>query len=116
VIVPDASTIDPFCLLGILNSQVFWQFLRLTTPYMGCGRQVLRLADVRRFSIPRPMTEKQRHLCSLIGALAQKAMAGGDIDAVQDRIDILVSQLFGPAARPAIGGLTGEATDAVVHN
>ena len=53
VIVLDASKIDPFTLLGILNSQVFWRFLRLTTPYMGTGPQVLRPADVRRFPIPR---------------------------------------------------------------
>ena len=49
VIVPDASEIDPHCLLGLLNSSVFWRFIRLTTPYMGCGRQVLRLSDVRGF-------------------------------------------------------------------
>ncbi|MGO8691048.1 MAG: hypothetical protein ACLQLG_15620 [Thermoguttaceae bacterium] len=62
------------------------------------------------------MTEEQRHLCSLIGDLAQKAMAGGDIDAAQDRIDILVNQLLGPAACPTIGGVTGEAADAAMHN
>lgn len=97
VIVPDASKIDPFSLLGMLNSQVFWRFLRLTTPYMGTGRRVLRLADVRRFPIPWPMAEDQRHLCSLIGDLAQKAMSAREVDAVQDRIDGLVNELFGLA-------------------
>jgi hypothetical protein len=98
MIVPDASKIDPFSLLGILNSQVFWRFLRLTTPYMGAGRQVLRLADVRRFPIPWPMTEEQCQLCRHIGSLAQKATAGCDINALPDQIDVLVNQLFGSAA------------------
>lgn len=95
VIVPDASKIEPFPLLGMLNSQAFWRFLRLTTPYMGAGRQVLRLADIRRFPIPWPMTEDQRRLCSLIGDLVQKAMSTRDVDAVQDRIDGFVNEFFG---------------------
>lgn len=109
VIVPDASKIDPFSLLGMLNSQVFWRFLRLTTPYMGTGRQVLRLADVRRFPIPWPMTEEQRRLSSLIGDQARRAMTAGDVGAVQDRIDGLVNELFGLANPPAIGVLNGSA-------
>jgi hypothetical protein len=94
VIVPDASKIDPHCLLGILNSSVFWRFIRLTTPYMGCGRQVLRLSDVRRFPIPRPATEEQRNLFDMIGDLARKAMRGGSVVAVQEQIDALANCLF----------------------
>ena len=52
MIVPDVSKIASHYLLGILNSSVFWRFVRLTTPYMGCGRQVLRLSDVRQCPIP----------------------------------------------------------------
>jgi hypothetical protein len=94
VIVPDASKIDPHCLLGILNSSVFWRFIRLTTPYMGCGRQVLRLSDVRRFPIPRPMVEEQRHLFEMIGDLARQAMRGRDVVAVQEQINALANRLF----------------------
>lgn len=96
VIVPDPSKIDPHCLLGILNSQVFWRFLRLTTPYMGTGRQVLRLSDVRRFPIPWPLREEQRYLCNLIGGLTQKALSGGEIDILQKQIDALTNRLFEP--------------------
>ncbi len=94
VIVPDASRIAPHCLLGILNSSVFWRFIRLTTPYMGCGRQVLRLSDVRQFPIPWPMTEEHRRLCETIGDLARQAAQGSDVRVVQERIDTLVNRLF----------------------
>ena len=94
VIVPDASKMDAHCLLGILNSSVFWRFIRLTTPYMGCGRQVLRLSDVRRFPIPWPMTEDQRRLFEMIGNLARQAMLRGDVLAVQEQIDALANRLF----------------------
>ncbi len=94
VIVPDASKMDAHCLLGILNSSVFWRFIRLTTPYMGCGRQVLRLSDVRRFPIPRPTTEDQRRLFEMIGNLARQAMLRGDVLAAQKQIDALMNRLF----------------------
>jgi hypothetical protein len=94
VIVPDTAEIDPYSLLGILNSSVFWRFVRLTTPYMGCGRQVLRLSDVRRFPIPWPMTEDQQRLCEMIGDLARQAVGEGDGLAVREQIDALANHLF----------------------
>jgi hypothetical protein len=94
VIVPDASKMDAHCLLGILNSGVFWRFVCLTTPYMGCGRQVLRLSDVRRFPIPRPTTEEQRRLFEMIGNLAPQAMWGRSVVAVQEQINALANRLF----------------------
>ncbi len=94
VIVPDASKIDPHYLLGILNSSIFWRFIRLTTPYMGCGRQVLRLSDVRRFPIPWPMTEKRQRLCETIGDLARQALGGDDVRIAREQIDVLANHLF----------------------
>jgi len=94
VIAPDASKIDPHYLLGILNSNIFWRFIRLTTPYMGCGRQVLRLSDVRRFPIPWPMTAEQRRLCETVGDLARQAMGGDDVRTVQEQIDVVANRLF----------------------
>ena len=94
VIAPDASKMEAHCLLGILNSSIFWRFICLTTPYMGCGRQVLRLSDVRRFPIPWPMTEDQRRLFEMIGNLARQAMLRSDVAAVQEEIDTLVNRLF----------------------
>jgi hypothetical protein len=96
VIVPDASKIDPHYLLGILNSSIFWRFIRLTTPYMGCGRQVLRLSDVRRFPIPWPMTEKRQRLCETIGDFARQALGGNDVRTAREHIDVLANHLFEP--------------------
>jgi hypothetical protein len=61
---------------------------------MGCGRQVLRLSDVRRFPIPRPTTEDQRRLFEMIGNLARQAMLRGDVLAAQKQIDALMNRLF----------------------
>lgn len=62
---------------------------------MGCGRQVLRLSDVRRFPIPSPMTEERQRLCEMIGNLARQAtQQGSDVLVVQERIDALMNRLF----------------------
>ena len=96
MIAPDVSKIDPYCLLGILNSSVFWRFIRYTTPYMGCGRQVLRLSDIRQFPIPWPITGERRQTCEMVGNLARQAAQGSDVPAMQERIDALVNCLFEP--------------------
>ena len=93
VMIPDVSKIEPYCLLAILNSNTFWRFIRLTTPYMG-ARQVLRLSDVRRFPIPWPITEEQRRLCEAIAGFARQAMHNAEIRAAQDKIDALVNVLY----------------------
>jgi hypothetical protein len=94
VLVPNPAKVDPHCLLGILNSSVFWRFIRLTTPFMGCGRQVLRLSDVRRFPVPKQMTEEQRGLCEMIADLARQTMRRGNLRIPQDEIDALAGRLF----------------------
>ena len=35
MLTPDQSRIDPYYLLGVLNSQLFWFFVRQTMPTMG---------------------------------------------------------------------------------
>jgi len=44
--------LDPFLLLGVLNSLVFWHYTRLTMPTMGLGRHVFRVSRVRAFPFP----------------------------------------------------------------
>lgn len=94
VMIPDASKIEPYCLLAILNSSTFWRFVRLTTPYMGCTRQVLRLSDVKRFPIPWPMTVEQKQLCEVIEGFARQARYGAETQAVQAKIDAWVNILY----------------------
>ena len=38
MLVPDVRRLDPYYLLGVLNSRVFWFFVRQTMPTMGKGR------------------------------------------------------------------------------
>jgi hypothetical protein len=51
LLVADQRQIDPFYLLGVLNSQVFWFFVRQTMPTMGHGRHVLRRSTLGRFPL-----------------------------------------------------------------
>lgn len=46
--------LDPFLLLGVLNSSIFWHYTRLTMPTMGFGRHVFRVNRVRAFPLPPP--------------------------------------------------------------
>ena len=48
-----SGLINPLLLLGILNSSVFWLFVRSSMPTVGDGR-ALRLASLRRFRFPFP--------------------------------------------------------------
>jgi hypothetical protein len=50
-LVTDQRQVDPFYLLGVLNSRVFWFFVRHTMPTMGEGRHVLRRSTLRRFPL-----------------------------------------------------------------
>ena len=64
VFVPDAfedRSVHP--LLGVLNSQVFINYLRLTTPYMGTGRQVSAVG--RRSAISNPLADDGRSTSSV---------------------------------------------------
>jgi hypothetical protein len=51
MLVADQRQVDPFYLLGMLNSWVFWFFVRQTMPTMGHGRHVLRRSTLRRFPL-----------------------------------------------------------------
>jgi hypothetical protein len=51
MLVADGRQIDPFYLLAVLNSKVFWFFVRQTMPTMGHGRHVLRRGTLRRFPL-----------------------------------------------------------------
>jgi hypothetical protein len=51
MLVADQRQVNPFYLLGVLNSRVFWFFVRQTMPTMGHGRHVLRRSSLRRFPL-----------------------------------------------------------------
>ena len=50
-IVPN-NLIDPWLLLAILNSTLFWRYVQMTAPTMGHGRHALRINQVKLFPLP----------------------------------------------------------------
>jgi hypothetical protein len=52
VITPVKNRIDPYFLLGVLNSKIFARYVALTMPKINVGRFSLRLLPLRRFPLP----------------------------------------------------------------
>ncbi|MCH8828966.1 MAG: hypothetical protein IID45_05250 [Planctomycetes bacterium] len=52
---PDQITLDPYLLLGILNSKTFWMFIRHHSPTMGRGQYVYRAAMLK--TVPLPVSD-----------------------------------------------------------
>lgn len=95
MLMPESRKIDPWYLLGVLNSRVFWFFVCQMMPTMGEGRRVLRREALRRF--PLVVTEGTHEERSQIAALAQAIRAANseDCPAFLARMDRLVSRLYG---------------------
>ena len=89
--------LDPFLLLGILNSLVFWQYTRLTVPTMGLGRHVFRVGRVRTFPFPPPecwQTPRATALAEL--ARTMHATTPGSATGEQwGELDVLAHALYG---------------------
>ncbi len=88
-------TVDPWLLLAILNSNVFWRYIQMTMPTMGHGRHVLRLERVKEVPLP------PRALWT--GADAQHAAELAQLscessaDADQLRVNAAIERLYGIA-------------------
>ena len=66
---PNPLIIDPYYLLGVCNSKVFWAFARHRMPTMGVGRHTIRLGRLRHFPLVEPDTQNQ----SLVNDIASEA-------------------------------------------
>ncbi|MBI2805228.1 MAG: SAM-dependent DNA methyltransferase [Planctomycetes bacterium] len=71
---PDAKVIDPYYLLAICNSSIFWAFVQHKMPTMGIGRHTIRLERLRQFPLVVPGSENQS-LAQAIAAAARNLMA-----------------------------------------
>ncbi|MFN4260900.1 MAG: Eco57I restriction-modification methylase domain-containing protein [Gemmataceae bacterium] len=93
----DQQRVDLFYLLGVLNTQVFWFFVRQTMPTMGHGRHVLRRSTLRRF--PLVVSDPSRELRQQIADAARGLLADGVTKAAQSRlleqIERQVAELYG---------------------
>jgi hypothetical protein len=97
VLATDQRQVDPFYLLGVLNSPVFWFFVRQTMPTMGHGRHILRRATLRRF--PLVVSSSSQNARQHIADAVRGLLAEGVGQAVRARlladVERLVAELYG---------------------
>lgn len=90
------SALNPWLLLGVLNSSLFWNYTRLTMPTMGFERRVFRMSHVRAFPFPmstRWQTPVANTLVELAGTLWREK--GRSISDTQwDELDALVHTFY----------------------
>jgi hypothetical protein len=94
---PDSAEIDPYYLLGVCNSTIFWTFVQHRMPTMGNGRHTIRLERLRQFPLVVPCPDNQGSV-QAIATAAQSLV----VDPVPLRrkemiaeIDRMVRKLYG---------------------
>ena len=100
IVRPDANTISPYYLLGILNSEVFWLFTQHRMPAIGPERYICRVLVLRDFPLVLPEGAAQS-TCEEIAVLGKELCDSSlEICRRQDarsQIDALVKALYGIA-------------------
>jgi len=71
VLTDHARKVDPYYLLGIVNSKVFTRYVSLTMPKTNVGRYSLRLSRLRQFTVPDPACEGPRQPSQAISSLVR---------------------------------------------
>jgi Eco57I restriction-modification methylase len=92
----DQRHVDPFYLLGVLNSRVFWFFVQQTMPTMGHGRHVLRRSTLRRF--PLVISDLSRDAQQQIAGSVRRLLGGisqTEQSPILAEIDQLIGELYG---------------------
>jgi hypothetical protein len=104
VMVPNKLLIDPYYLLGICNSVVFWAFIRQRMPTMGEGRHTLRLERLREFRLDVFDTEHEplrQQIATLARHLLADPLTKLARSVLKADIDKAVCELYGvSASRP----------------
>jgi hypothetical protein len=75
MISPVVNWIDPYYLLGVLNSRVIWTYMRHRMPAVGPKRYALRIAELRKLPIPMPRSSEDARTCERIAQLAKYLMS-----------------------------------------
>ena len=108
VVVTPHPPVDPHFLLGVLNSAVFWEFIRLNAPTMGHGRHVYRLSTVRRFPLIMPASDRDLRLFAEIIETARRICDAHEREQKRqeqiESLDQMVRDLYGLAASPGDRG------------
>lgn len=93
----DQRQVDPFYLLGVLNSRVFWFFVRQTMPTMGHGRHVLRRSTLRLFPVVAcdSSQESRQRIADTVRGLLVDGVGRAEQARVLAVIEQLVAELYG---------------------
>jgi methylase of polypeptide subunit release factors len=95
-IIPNQE-LEPYLLLGVLNSSIFSQYIQLLLPTMGFERRVFRLGTIRDFPFP-PQERWQTDTAHFISKLANNLLSESNeqISNEQwDKLDLLVKDFYG---------------------
>jgi hypothetical protein len=97
IVRPDANTISPYYLLGVLNSEIFWLFTQHRMPAIGPERYICRVLALRDFPLVLPEGSAQS-TCEAIAVLS-KELCHGPLDGhyrqdAQSQIDALAKALY----------------------
>lgn len=86
--------VDPFYLLGVVNSPIFWSFVQGTMPTMGNGRHVLRRGPLAQFSVVLPSTSIQTAIAGQVRQLMDTATEN-ERTRLKRAVDDEVMEIFG---------------------
>ncbi len=99
VLTDHTGTLDPYYLLGIVNSKIFTRYISLTMPKINVGRYSLQLSRLRRFPVPDPANENTRHtsqaISSLVHDLVQQSLRLPPSQELLIAVDRKVANLYG---------------------
>jgi hypothetical protein len=86
-------------LLGILNSSLFWRYVKLTTPTIGRGRHALRLSALRRSPLVVPPSSaypvSAGRIAELADQLVNSRASTEDKEGLKTELDREVQVLYG---------------------
>ena len=99
VLTDHTGTLDPYYLLGIVNSRVFTRYVSLSMPKINVGRYSLRLFRLRRFPVPDPTCESTRQssqaISSLVHDLVQRSLRHSPPQELMEAINRRIADLYG---------------------
>ena len=93
-----SGMLNPYYLLGIVNSKIFMRYVSLTMPKINLGRHSLRLSRLRCFPVPDPTSENVRQasqaISSLVRDLVQQSRRNAPSQKLLAAIDRQVADLY----------------------
>jgi hypothetical protein len=99
LICPDENVINPYFLLAVLNSKVFWTWARHQMPTLGSGWHSYRVGILHKFPIPTPRQGQDNQLFKGITNLAAKLLneelKETEWTNILSSVDSMVSELYG---------------------